>query len=173
MRVEGDPLSYIDSLTRTVYDRDPQMVLNRPRPLEEVASEDRSFFLWFSTALTAVGIVTLVLALAGVYAMVALMVTKRTREIGIRMAMGATAHRIVRTIVGRAAVQVAVGALVGATLAVLSLNLRGVLVSRLPDGGPWTMPAVLALLTMAGIVATAAPLRRAVRVQPSEAMRVD
>jgi ABC-type lipoprotein release transport system permease subunit len=44
----------------------------------------------------------------------------------------------------------------------------------LPDAsGPWTLPAVLVLLVVAGIVATAAPLRRAVRVQPGEAMRVD
>jgi predicted permease len=173
MRVAGDPSSYIDLLTQAVYDRDPNVVLNQPQPLEDVASDDRLFFLWFSRALTAIGIVTLILALAGVYAMMALIVTKRTREIGIRIAMGATARRVVQTVLRRAAWQVGAGALLGAGLAVLSLDLRGVLVSRLPDGGPWTLPAVLVLLTMAGIAATAAPLRRAVSVQPSEAMRVD
>jgi hypothetical protein len=173
MRVAGDPSSYIDPLTQAVYDRDPNVVLNQPQPLEDVAGDDRMFFLWLSRALTAVGIVTLILALAGVYAMMALIVTKRTREIGIRIAMGATARRVVQTVLRRAALQVGAGALLGAGLAVLSLDLRGVLVSRLPDGGPWTLPAVLVLLTVAGIAATAAPLRRAVSVQPSEAMRVD
>jgi predicted permease len=173
MRVAGDPSSYIDPLTQAVYDREPNMVLNQPQPLEDVAGDDRTFFLWFSRALTAIGIVTLMLALAGVYAMMALIVTKRTREIGIRIAMGATARRVMQTVLRRAALQIGAGALLGAGLAVLSLNLRGVLVSRLPDGGPWTLPAVLVLLTVAGIAATAAPLRRAVRVQPSEAMRVD
>jgi ABC-type antimicrobial peptide transport system permease subunit len=93
MRVAGDPSSYIDPLTQAVYDRDPNVVLNQPQPLEDVAGYDRTFFLWFSRALTAIGIVTLILALAGVYAMMALIVTKRTREIGIRIAMGATARR--------------------------------------------------------------------------------
>jgi predicted lysophospholipase L1 biosynthesis ABC-type transport system permease subunit len=76
-------------------------------------------------------------------------------------------------IVRRAALQVAAGGLAGAGLAILSLDLRGILVSRLPDGGAWTLPAVLALLMVAGIAATALPLRRAVRVQPNEAMRID
>jgi hypothetical protein len=87
--------------------------------------------------------------------------------------MGATARRVVQTVLSRAALQVSAGALLGAGLAVLSLNVRGILVSRLPDGGPRTLPAVLVLLAVAGIAATTAPLRRAVSVQPSEAMRVD
>jgi hypothetical protein len=56
---------------------------------------------------------------------------------------------------------------------VLSLDLREVLVSRLGDGGPWALPLVLALLVLSGLFATGLPLRRALRVQPSEAMRCE
>jgi predicted lysophospholipase L1 biosynthesis ABC-type transport system permease subunit len=59
----------------------------------------------------------------------------------------------------------------GAVLAVLSLDLRSVLVSRLGDGGVWTLPTVLVLLVVSGLCATGLPLRRALRVAPSEAMR--
>jgi ABC-type antimicrobial peptide transport system permease subunit len=138
-----------------------------------VAGEDRAFFRWFSTALIGLGAVTLVLALTGVYAMMALIVTRRTREIGVRVALGATAQRIVGTVVGRAAWQVALGGAIGAVLAVFSLDLRGVLVSRLGDGGTWTLPIVLVLLVVSGLAATGLPLRRALRIHPSEAMRVE
>ncbi len=173
MRVTGDPVAYVSPLRSALYARDPALVLNGPQRLEDVAGEDRAFFLWFSRALIGLGLVTLVLALTGVYSMMALIVTRRTREIGIRVALGATGQRVAATVIGRAASQVAVGGALGAVLAVLSLDLRSVLVSRLGDGGLWTLPTVLVFLLCAGLCATVLPLRRALRVQPAEAMRVD
>jgi putative ABC transport system permease protein len=173
IRVTGDPIAYVSSLRRVLYEYDPTLVLNQPQRLEDVASDDRAFFLWFSRALIGLGAVTLVLALTGVYSMMALVVTRRTREIGIRVALGATAQRVAAVVLGRAAWQVAVGGALGALLAVLSLDLRSVLVSRLGDGGAWTLPAVLILLVCSGLCAIGLPLRRALRVQPSEAMRIE
>jgi putative ABC transport system permease protein len=173
MRVAGDPRNYLAPLREALYERDPALVLNRPEPLADVASEDRAFFLWFSRTLIGLGVVTLVLALTGVYAMMSLIVTRRTREIGVRVALGATAQRVVHAVLGRAAAQVALGGTLGAILAVSSLALRSVLVSRLGDGGTWTLPAVLTLLVLAGLAATAVPLRRALRIQPADAMRVE
>jgi predicted permease len=173
LRVSGEPTSYVAPLRQALYARDPSFTLNRPEPLENVALEDRSFFEWFSRALIGLGIVTLVLAMTGVYAMMAIIVARRTREIGIRVALGATVQRIVASVMGRAARQVAIGGLLGAVLAVLSLELRSVLVSRLSDGGPWALPIVLALLVLSGLCATGLPLRRALRVPPSEAMRYE
>ncbi|MGE0041075.1 MAG: ABC transporter permease [Vicinamibacterales bacterium] len=174
VRTDGDPLPLAMPLGRALNERDPALVLNRPERLEDVGSEDRTFFVWFSTALVGLGLATLVLALAGVYAMMALIVARRTREIGIRVALGAPGSRIVATIVGRAAAQVALGGGVGAMLAVASLAGRGQLVmSRLGDGGRWTLPLVLGLLVAAGLAATWVPLRRALGVQPAEALRAE
>jgi ABC-type antimicrobial peptide transport system permease subunit len=111
--------------------------------------------------------------MTGVYAMMAIIVSRRTREIGIRVALGATMQRIVASVMGRAARQVIIGGILGAALAVLSLELRSVLVSRLGDGGPWALPSILALLLLSGLAATALPLGRALRVAPSEAMRCE
>jgi hypothetical protein len=173
MRVSGDPAAYVSPLRQALYARDPSFMLNRPQPLEDVALEDRSFFKWFSRALIGLGIVTLILAMTGVYAMMAIIVSRRTREIGIRVALGATMQRIVASVMGRAARQVIIGGILGAALAVLSLELRSVLVSRLGDGGPWALPSILALLLLSGLAATALPLGRALRVAPSEAMRCE
>ncbi len=116
VRTTGDPLTCISALRLALLDRDPAFVFNRFEFLEEVAHEDRDFFKWFSAALLGIGAVMLVLALAGVYAMMSLIVTRRTREIGVRMALGASPFRVVRTILGRAAVQVAIGGVAGAVL---------------------------------------------------------
>jgi len=124
-------------------------------------------------ALVGLGVATLGLALTGVYAMMALIVARRTREIGIRVALGATSARIVRAIVGRAAWQVGAGGVAGAALALVSLDAREVLVSRLGDGGAWTLPVVLVSLVAAGLAATWLPLRRALGVQPSDALRAE
>ena len=173
VRVDGEPGNYVGPLRQALYARDPMFMLNRPQPLADVALEDRNFFKWFSRALVGLGIVTLVLAMTGVYAMMAIIVTRRTREIGIRVALGATARQVVASVLGRAARHVALGGVLGGVLAVLSLDLREVLVSRLGDGGPWALPLVLALLVLSGLCATGLPLRRALRVQPSEAMRCE
>lgn len=122
-RVAGDPLTYAGPLRRAA----------RPRRAPGL------------------GAATLVLALAGVCAMMSLIVAQRTREIGVR---------VVRAIVGRAAAQVTLGGLLGAALALFSLDLRSVLVSRLSEGGAWMLPAVLALLVAAGLAARWVPLAR-------------
>jgi predicted lysophospholipase L1 biosynthesis ABC-type transport system permease subunit len=171
LRVNGSPMAYAEPLRRALRERDPEVVPYRAQLLEDVASEDISFFAGFSAALLGLGGVTLVLALVGVYSMMSLIVSRRTQEIGIRMALGATADRIIRTIAGRAAIQVLIGGMLGAVLAVLSLNVRSVLVSRLGDGGSWTLPIVLVLLIAAALVATWVPIRRALRVRPQDSLR--
>jgi predicted permease len=173
IRVTGDPLSYTNTLRRALLDADPGLIINHVQLLEDVAIEDREAFRILSASLVGIGSITLVLALAGVYAMMALIVTRRTREIGIRMALGATTTRIVRAIVGRAAWQVTGGAVLGCALARLSLEGRMVLVSRLGDGGMWTLPAVVCLLAVAGLAAIWLPLRRALGVRPTDALRAE
>jgi putative ABC transport system permease protein len=173
LRVSGDPYSYATALRRTLLEHDPFTVINRVQLLEDEAHEDREFFKWFSAALLGMGAITLGLALAGVYAMMSLIVTRRTREIGVRIALGATAGRIVRSVVGRAAGQVGLGGAVGYGLAIVSLEARSILVSRMGDGGAWTLPTVLVVLIAAGLAATWFPLRRALQVQAADALRAE
>jgi ABC-type antimicrobial peptide transport system permease subunit len=166
-------LSYTNALRRALLESDPGLIINHVQLLEDVAIEDREAFKILSAALVGIGGITLILALAGIYAMMALIVTRRTREIGIRMAIGATTSRIVQAIVSRAAWQVTAGAVLGCLLARLSLEGRMILVSRLGDGGTWTLPAVVGLLMLAGLAATWLPLRRALGVRPTDALRAE
>ncbi|GMV21698.1 MAG: hypothetical protein AMXMBFR57_16470 [Acidimicrobiia bacterium] len=171
--VTGPPLPFAGPIRDALRARDPLVTPFTFQRLADVASEDVAFFAGFSQALLVLGVVTLGLALVGVYSMMSLLVARRTREIGIRMALGSSAHRIVTTIAGRAATQVAIGAAVGGVLALASLQLRSVLVSRMGDGGTWTLPVVLVGLAAAALAATWVPIRRALGVRPQDALRAD
>lgn len=173
LRVNGEPLKFVEPLRRALRTRDAELVMGRGELLEDVALDDRSFFGALSAALIGIGAITLVLALAGVYSMMSLIVSRRTREIGIRVALGASTTRVIRAVATRAGVQVCIGGLLGAVLAVFSLEARGILVSRLGDGGWWTMPVVIGLLVLSGIAATWVPLRRALRIRPQEALKAE
>jgi ABC-type antimicrobial peptide transport system permease subunit len=102
----------------------------------------------------------------GIHALMAFTVARRTREIGIRTALGAQPHRIAAEIFSRAFLQLALGILVGVGLAMLfdAINSDFII-----DAG-LLLTAAGAMLT-AGLVACAAPLRRALRIDPTEALR--
>jgi putative ABC transport system permease protein len=173
MRTSGEPMTYAEPLRRWLRERDPGLNMFPPERLEDVAQDDRGFFTVLSSALSGVGAITLSLALVGVYSMMSLIVTRRTREIGIRVALGATPSLVIRSVARRAALQMLAGGVIGAALALLSLRGRSMFVSRLSDGGTWTLPFVIALLVLAGLTATWVPLRRALRIRPQEALKAE
>jgi hypothetical protein len=172
-RVSGDPLTYTEPLRRALVALDPAMSITRIERLDDVNLEDRAFFAGVSGVLLSLGVMTLALALAGVYAMMSLVVTRRTREIGIRTALGASAVRVVRSIAGRAALQIAIGGLAGCVLALLSLRGRRLLAARIDDGDAWMLPVVVLVLVLGGLLAIWAPVRRALRVGPAGALRAE
>ena len=173
LRTAGEPMTLAEPLRRWVRERDSSLTMFTPERLEDVAADDRSFFAIVSSALSGIGAITLALALVGVYSMMSLIITRRTREIGIRVALGATPALVIRAVAARAAIQILVGGGVGAVLALLSLQGRSILVSRLSDGGTWTLPIVIALLIAAGLAATCVPLRRALSIRPQEALNAE
>ena len=123
-----------------------------------------------STAI-AVGVLSLAIAAAGVYGVLAHSVAQRTREIGIRMALGATPGGIVRTVLGRALVLLGAGLAIGLGGAwQFGAGVKGFLFMTEP-GDPLVFGAVLLGLAAAGILAGVAPARRASRVDPMVTLR--
>jgi predicted permease len=120
----------------------------------------------------AVGLVTLsvlLLSAAGISAMMSFAVTRRYREIGIRLALGASRRQVLQGIFARSALQLALGLAVGVALAVLLERLSG---GELMSGQHHVLvPMVAALVIAAGLLATAGPARQVLRVRPMEALR--
>jgi putative ABC transport system permease protein len=121
--------------------------------------------------LGSLGVMGLVLAIAGLYAVVAYQVTRRTREIGIRLALGAERPQVMRMILKQAAAMCAAG--IGAGL-VLSYALNGVLSAGSEpsqSSDPWLVALVPLALFATSLLAAAIPARAAMRVDPQIALR--
>lgn len=165
----SDPMPRVQAVVSTADNR----VAVQGRTL--AAYRDRSLEGSRVMALTAgaVGLLALVLASVGVFGVFSYVVHERTREIGIRMAIGARAPQVIRLVLGSTA-SATVGGLAGGLLAsfVVSRFLTGQLygVSRLD---PTAYAIVAAVLTLAAILATWIPARRATRVDPATALRVE
>ncbi len=172
LRTPGDPAQLAAPLRRALFDLEPEILVTRVNPLEEVGQEDRSALLVMSAALTGIGAAALGLSLVGMYAIISFSVARRTREIGIRIALGAGHRQILESVVGRAGLLLGIGAVIGGALALgMNAMMDRVLVSQLPDPGFWVFPGVALLLGFAGLLASWVPARRALRIQPTEALR--
>jgi hypothetical protein len=117
--------------------------------------------------LRAVAAIVLMLSVAGVYALMSFTVSRRTREIAIRNAVGARRGEIVSTIFGRAAVQLGLGVALGSLVAVPVLR------DRVAEGSARSLVIVVALLLAAGLAACLVPVRRALAIEPAAAMKAE
>ena len=152
---------------------DPDLPLIGGLPLEEVMALSRSTQRRLGTLLGVFAVVGLLLAAVGVYAVVACSVAQRTHEIGIRVALGATAAQVVRSICRRAAAPLGLGLLAGlAGAGALSRTLEAFLVGIEPFDAV-TLLLVAALLAGVALVASIVPARRAARVDPLAALRCE
>jgi len=169
-RGDIDPSSLANALRREVAALDPELPLYDVQTLEERVASSVAGRRAAVTLAGGFGLVALLLATLGIYGVLAYQVTQRTREIGIRMALGSESGRVFRLIVGEGAALLAVGLLIG--LAGL-VAVRKALESELYGVSPFE-PAVLASVT--GVLAAVAlaaclvPARRAARIDPAVAL---
>jgi putative ABC transport system permease protein len=152
---------------------DPTLRLHDILPLDQVEASELEFYDFWIRITALLTLVVLVLSWAGIYAVMSFTVSRRTREIGIRVAMGADARRVVLAIFRRPLTQVALGVATGAAVILL-------LRTGLSDPGHEpTASEVAALIGYAALMfavcllACIVPTRRALRVEPTEALRVE
>lgn len=165
IHVRGDPQRFAVRLRELAQATDPALRVIDPRPLPRLAESVSGFWIALLIGFTGV---TLMLSLAGVYAVTAFSVARRTREIGVRVALGARPLQVLATVFKRPLVQIALGIGVGAVLG-LGLANNDLSDVHLDDFG---FTAVFALsTTLCCALACIAPTRRALRIQPSEALK--
>jgi len=122
-------------------------------------------------ALTAFGVLGLLLAATGINGTVAYAVSQRRREIGIRMAVGATSGRVLRLVLGRIVTLIAAGAVVGAVLAFVAGRVLASVVYQASPHDPLVFAGVAALLVAVGIASCWVPALRSLRIAPMTALR--
>ncbi len=173
VRVRGDPLSVNRSVAAAVHSIDPQAAVTRVMPMKDVILDSVRRQRFFLVSITLFAGIAVVLVVAGLHGVLSYVVAQRTRELGIRTALGSTPARTVGLVVNGGFRLILVGVafgLVGSALVtrVLSANLYGLS----PLDTPTWLVATLALVAM-GLLATLLPSLRAAAVDPMSAMRAE
>jgi len=170
--VTDQPPATLEPLVmRTLASADPNLTVTSVRTLQQQI--DRAFDQQRAVASLAglFGIVALILAAIGLYGVTAYAVAQRTREIGVRMALGATAADVLRLVLGQAARLAAAGIALGLLLAAgLARLLRGILYG-VSTADPWALAGMAALLAVVVLAAGGLPARLAARTDPLRALR--
>jgi hypothetical protein len=170
IRTAGTPNTTAGPLRRLVAEIDLKADLRAIRPLEEVGVEQRSFLSGMASAMTALGVMALLLSAVSIYALLSFMVTRRTREIGIRVALGARGSQVLTTVAGGALAFVGAGITLGTIAGVALAGFQSVMLIRMPDVGVITPMIVIGTLALASLGAAWFPTRRALSIRPSEAL---
>lgn len=173
IRAGGDPLPLVAAARRVVLELDPEVPIHDARTMQDIVRQSVAARRTTMLLLTGFALLALVLAAVGVYAVTAQAVAQRTREIGVRMAIGARAADVLRLVLRQELGAVALGmgaGLLGAVAAtrVLSASLFGVGATD-----PLTFAGVAGLLAAVALLATLLPARRATRVDPMKALRAE
>jgi putative ABC transport system permease protein len=172
-RHRHDPAAAVPVLRREVRAVDPDLPLYDVRMLSELVAESVSHARFRAVLLAAFATIAVVLALVGVYGVIAFFVSQRTPEFGVRIALGARAADILRLVFARGAILVAVGLMLGVPGAFALTRFMRSLLYGVGEHDPVTFVAVPALLCVAATLATYLPARRATKVDPLTALRAE
>lgn len=172
VHVWGDPTSLAPRLRRLATAVDPSLRLHEIVPMDELSDGALAFLEFWLGLIALVIAITLLLSLAGIYSVMSFTVSQRTREIGIRLALGADRRRLVLTIFRRPLTQVALGIAAGAA-PIAALVLASAEGASTSVRGAALVSAYAASMLAVCTLACVVPTRRALRVEPTEALKAD
>jgi putative ABC transport system permease protein len=171
VRTGGDPLGVVTSLRRTVASLEPQQGITNLRTLDDAVSGSLATARFSSALLATFAILALALATVGVYGVVAYIASERTREIGIRLALGATRGQVIGTVVARGVGWALAGIGIGLAAALSGARVLSALLFETAPTDPATFAVVTALMTLVAVIASYIPARRAVSMTTLTALR--
>jgi ABC-type antimicrobial peptide transport system permease subunit len=170
-RTTGDPLAIVADLRAIAREIDASLAINAPVPLENVLSGSMTRPRFYALLLGAFGAIATFIAVIGIYGVLAYLVGQRTKEIGVRMALGARQSEVLALVARRGVAMVAIGVTAGVLGAVgLTRYLEGMLygITALDAA---TYVVVAAVFTAAALLASYLPARRATTIDPIAALR--
>jgi putative ABC transport system permease protein len=173
LRTDRDPLSLVPGVRSQVSAVDPDLSLFNIRPQDKVISDSIVGIAYVAVMMGILGIIALVLASVGVYGVMSYAVSERTNEIGIRMAMGATANDIQRLVLGKGAMLTLIGMGIGLPIAFGLANALSSLLFGVKVADPMAFIVLPLVLAAVATLASYLPARRAVRVDPITALRYE
>ncbi len=171
LRTAGDPLALADGARAVIQQGDPELAIARVATLSDVLQQSLTTERLFTTQFWMIGAVALGLAAIGLYGLITHSISQRTREIGIRMALGARSASLVVMVTRQAVGLVALGLVLGLGAAVAGSRLLESQLFAVSALDPATYAGVAIALLAVAAIAAAAPARRAARVEPTQSLR--
>ena len=171
IRTSGDPLSLVAPVRDVVRRIDPEQPVSNVRTVDQMIAQSLATRRFIMLLLAVFAAAATVLAAVGIYGVMAYAVSRRTREIGVRMALGARAGQVLGLVVGQALRHAAIGLGAGLLIALLAGRLLQSQLFGVGAHDPLTLGAVAALLAGVALIASWLPARRAARIHPLEALR--
>ncbi|HEY9232540.1 MAG TPA: ABC transporter permease, partial [Blastocatellia bacterium] len=173
VRTATAPMAMAQVLRQTVYDIDPETAVDNVQTLERVRDESLASPRLTALLLGLFAALAMVITAAGIAGVMALTVTQRTHEIGVRMALGATSRNVIVMVVGQGMTLVAAGLAVGATGAFLLARMMSSLLFAVTPGDPLTFGSVAAVLAAVAVLSCLLPAHRVTAIDPMLALRAE
>ncbi|MBI2517202.1 MAG: ABC transporter permease [Opitutae bacterium] len=173
LRTSGDPAALVPMVRAALRDLDPDLPLTQVYTLKTAIGQEHWYLAVFGSLFFTFSAIALLMASVGLYAVVAQHTARRTREIGIRMALGATAGRVVRLALRRGLVQLGLGLALGFAGALAAAQLMANMIGVVSPRDPVVFLTIALLLSGIGLLACWVPARRAAHIAPTEALRTE
>jgi len=173
LKTSVPPLTLAPSARALVREMDSQLAITNVRSMDQLLDYSIAQQRFMMLLLGVFGVVALTLAAIGIYGIMAYAVKRRTREIGIRIALGGAPRDVLRLVVSQGMKLAGVGLLLGIVAALAATRLMEKLLFGVRPNDPVTFAGIGLLLTVVALVASWLPARRAVRTDPTTALRAD
>jgi len=171
VRTAADPSGLRSAIERELGAVDTRVSVARVRPMDQVIAESVARQNFNMVLLSVFGAIALLLAVIGIYGLMAYSVERRTQELGIRMALGAAGGDVLKLVLWQGARLAAIGLAIGLALAYGLVRVLASLLFHVKSTDPVSFAAVAAILALSALVASYIPARRASRIAPADALR--
>ncbi len=171
LRTEGDPSDYAAALRRAVAEVDANLPVYNLDRLDDAIRETNWAIGLFGGMFSSFGLVALLLAAAGLYGVISFSVRQRTREMGVRMALGADGARLLTTVMGSGVRQLGMGMVLGLVAGGLAAGSLEIIMYGVDTRDPIVYLSIIGTLGTVGLLAVLVPARVVLRTNPASAMR--
>jgi putative ABC transport system permease protein len=171
VRSTTPPLSMVNAVRGAIGDVDADLAMAQVRPLQDLVDESAAQTAFTMVLLLVAAVVALLLGIVGIYGVMSYIVSQRTGEIGVRLALGAAPSSVAAMIARQGVVVALAGVAVGLVAAMAGTRLISTLLYGVGPRDPAVFAATAALLVVVTLIACWIPARRAARLSPLEALR--
>ena len=173
VRTRGTPAAVTSLVRSAVASLDPDLAIYEISTMRAVIDRQTWFYTVFGTFFTVFGVCALFLASAGLYGVMSFAVTQRTREMGVRSALGAQGRELILLVMRRSTIQLGIGLLLGLALALVASGALQPVLYKVDPRDTMVFGAVLVTLAGASLLASLLPARRVARIDPVVALATD